>query len=133
MANLESDAFVFFGATGDLASKQIFPALQAMIRHGHLDIPIIGVGRSAENLDQLRAHARESLEKHGGVDARAFSILSAKLQYVKGDYNSQETLAICEKRSARHLDLFTTWLSRQAHLPPSPKDLPSRAVTREHG
>jgi hypothetical protein len=53
---LESDAFVFFGATGDLASKQIFPALQAMIRHGHLDIPIIGVARSAENRDQLRAH-----------------------------------------------------------------------------
>jgi glucose-6-phosphate 1-dehydrogenase len=87
MENLESDAFVFFGATGDLASKQVFPALQAMIRHGHLDIPIIGVARSAENLDQLRAHARESLEKHGGFDARAFSSLSAKLQYVKGDYN----------------------------------------------
>jgi len=51
MENLESDAFVFFGATGDLASKKIFPALQAMIRHGHLDIPIIGVGRSTENLD----------------------------------------------------------------------------------
>jgi glucose-6-phosphate 1-dehydrogenase len=91
MENLESDAFVFFGATGDLASKQIFPALQAMIRHGHLDIPIIGVARSAENLGQLRAHARESLEKHGGVDARAFSTFSSKLQYVKGDYDSQET------------------------------------------
>jgi len=97
MANLKSDAFVFFGATGDLASKQIFPALQAMIRHGHLDLPIIGVGRSAENLDQLRAHARESLEKHGGVDARAFSMLAAKLQYVKGDYNSQETFGDLRK------------------------------------
>lgn len=80
MANLESDAFVFFGATGDLASKQVFPPLQAMIRHGHLDIPIIGVGTSAENFDQLRAHARESLEKHGGVDARAFSMLSAYIR-----------------------------------------------------
>jgi glucose-6-phosphate 1-dehydrogenase len=68
-----------------------------MIRHGHLDIPIIGVGRSAENVDQLRAHARESLEKHGGVDARAFSMLSAKLQYVKGDYNSQETFGDLRK------------------------------------
>jgi glucose-6-phosphate 1-dehydrogenase len=94
---LESDAFVFFGATGDLASKQIFPALQAMIRHGHLDIPIIGVARSPENLNQLRAHARESLEKHGGVDAQAFSMLSAKLQYVKGDYNSQETFGDLRK------------------------------------
>ncbi len=91
MAYLESDAFVFFGATGDLASKQIFPALQAMIRHGHFDMPIIGVARSAENLDQLRAHARESLEKHGGVDPHAFATLSAKLQYVKGDYSSQKT------------------------------------------
>jgi glucose-6-phosphate 1-dehydrogenase len=97
MENLESDAFVFFGATGDLASKQVFPALQAMIRHGHFDMPIIGVARSAENLDQLRVHASESLEKHGGVDARAFSTLSSKLQYVKGDYNSQETFGDLRK------------------------------------
>src|SRR5437016_6311941 len=62
-----------------------------MIRRGHFDMPIIGVARSAENLDQLRAHARESLEKHGGVDPRAFAALSAKLQYVRGDYSSQET------------------------------------------
>jgi glucose-6-phosphate 1-dehydrogenase len=91
MKNLDSDAFVFFGATGDLAFKQIFPALQAMIRHGHLDMPIIGVARSAKGLDGLRARAHESLEKHGGVDARAFAALSAKLQYVNGDYNSPET------------------------------------------
>ena len=97
MANLESDAFVFFGATGDLASKQIFPALQAMIRHGHFDMPIIGVARSAENLDQLRAHARESLEKHGGVDAQVFSTFASKLQYAKGDYNSQETFGDLRK------------------------------------
>lgn len=91
MTNLYSDAFVFFGATGDLAFKQIFPALQAMIRHGHLDMPIIGVARSAKGLDGLRARAHESLEKHGGVDARAFATLSAKLQYVNGDYNSPDT------------------------------------------
>jgi len=97
MANLVSDAFVFFGATGNLASKQIFPALQAMIRHGHFDMPIIGVARFAENLDQLRSHARESLEKHGGVDVRAFSTLSAKLQYVRGDYNAQKTFGDLRK------------------------------------
>src|SRR5579872_6341270 len=91
MANLGSDAFVFFGATGDLAYKQIFPALQAMIRRGHFDMPIIGVAKSAEDLDGLRARAHESLEKHGGVDSRAFATLSAKLQYVNGDYGSQET------------------------------------------
>lgn len=86
-----SDAFVFFGATGDLAYKQIFPALQAMIRRGHFDMPILGVARSAKDLDGLRARAHESIEKHGGVDSRAFAALSAKLQYVNGDYGSQET------------------------------------------
>jgi len=91
MANLDSDAFVFFGATGDLAYKQIFPALQAMIRRDHFDMPIIGVARSAKGLDWLRARARESLENHGGVDPRAFAALSAKLQYVNGDYGAQET------------------------------------------
>ena len=91
MTNLESDAFVFFGATGDLAYEQIFPALQAMITRGHFDMPIIGVAKPAWSLDQLRARARESLEKHGGVDSRAFAALSASLQYVSGDYSSPET------------------------------------------
>ena len=90
MANLGSDAFVFFGATGDLAYKQIFPALQAMIRHGHFDMPIIGVAKPAVSVDQLRARAHESLEKHGGVDSHAFAALSARLQYVSGDYRSAE-------------------------------------------
>ena len=61
-----SDAFVFFGATGDLAFKKIFPALQAMVKRGHLTIPVIGVGRSVWTADQLRARARESLVQHGG-------------------------------------------------------------------
>ena len=91
MANLNSDAFVFFGATGDLAYKQIFPALQAMIRHGRFDLPIIGVAKSPWTLDQLRTRARESLEKHGGVDPAAFAALASKLQYVSGDYSSPET------------------------------------------
>src|ERR1017187_2367296 len=78
MENLESDAFVFFGATGDLAYEQIFPALQAMITHGHFDMPIIGVAKSAWSLEQLRASAHESLEKHDCLDSRAFAVLSAK-------------------------------------------------------
>jgi len=81
MTSLKSDAFVFFGATGDLACKKIFPALQAMIKRGHFDMPIIGVARSAKSVDGLLARAHESLEKHGGVDARAFAALSAQLQY----------------------------------------------------
>src|SRR5512140_1015792 len=98
MTNLDSDAFVFFGATGDLAYKQIFPALQAMIRRGHFDMPIIGVARSVDGLDQLRARARESVEKHGGLDRDAFAVLSARLQYVNGDYGSQQTF--CDLRKA---------------------------------
>jgi hypothetical protein len=91
MKNLESDALVFFGATGDLAYEQIFPALHAMTRCGQFEIPIIGVGRSAKDLDALRTRAHESIEKQGDLDSRAFAALSAKLQYVKGDYSSPET------------------------------------------
>jgi glucose-6-phosphate 1-dehydrogenase len=86
-----SDAFVFFGVTGDLAYKQIFPALQAMVRRGHLDVPIIGVASSGWSLDQLRARARASLTEHGGVDPEAFAKLSALLQYVDGDYRDPAT------------------------------------------
>jgi len=73
----QSDAFVFFGVTGDLAFKKIFPALQAMIKHGHLNVPVIGVARSAKNVDELRARVRTSLEEHGGLDAAAFDKLSS--------------------------------------------------------
>src|SRR5437867_5223270 len=86
-----SDAFVFFGATGDLAYKQIFPALQALIRAGDLDMPIIGMARAEWTLDKLRERARDSLEHNGGVDADAFAKLSARLKYVGGDYQDPAT------------------------------------------
>ena len=91
MTVAHSDALVFFGATGDLAYKQIFPALQAMVRHGRLDVPVIGVAKAGWNLDQLKARARDSVEKHGGMDADAFAKLSARLQYIDGDYRDQST------------------------------------------
>ena len=91
MANLYSDAFVFFGATGDLAYKKIFPALQGMIRRGHFDMPVIGVAKRDWTSDQLRDRARESLEKHDGVDPDAFAKLSARLQYISGDYRDEAT------------------------------------------
>jgi glucose-6-phosphate 1-dehydrogenase len=87
----QSDAFVFFGVTGDLAFKKIFPALQAMIKHGHLDVPVIGVARSAKNVDELRARVRASLEEHGGLDAVAFDKLSSLLRYVQGDNSDPKT------------------------------------------
>ncbi len=86
-----SDAFVFFGATGDLAYKKIFPALQAMIQRNQLDVPIIGVARSGWTLDKLRERARDSLEQNGGVDVDAFAKLSAQLNYVDGDYQDPAT------------------------------------------
>ena len=67
-----ADALVFFGATGDLAYKKIFPSLQAMVKRGHLNVPVIGVAKAGWNLDQLRARARDSLEHHGGLEAAAF-------------------------------------------------------------
>jgi glucose-6-phosphate 1-dehydrogenase len=86
-----SDALVVFGVTGDLAFKQIFPALQAMVRHGHLNVPVVGVARSGYSLDQLRARARESVEQHGGIDSAAFQKLCGLLRFVGGDYEDPET------------------------------------------
>src|SRR5512140_3920288 len=91
MSNPAVDAFVFFGATGDLAYKQIFPALQALIRRGHFDMPIIGVANAGWSVDQLRARARDSVEHHGGVDEAAFAKLAAALRYVDGDYADPAT------------------------------------------
>ncbi|MDH4470580.1 MAG: glucose-6-phosphate dehydrogenase [Verrucomicrobiae bacterium] len=91
MKNHSSDALVFFGATGDLAYKKIFPSLQAMVKRGHLDIPIIGVAKAGWNLDQLKARAQDSLEKHGGLDPDSWKKLSNLLRYVDGDYNDDST------------------------------------------
>jgi glucose-6-phosphate 1-dehydrogenase len=91
MTNSHSDALVFFGATGDLAYKKIFPALQAMLKRGHLNVPVIGVAKSGWTLEQFRARAHDSLEKHGGVDPAAFEKLCGMLRYIDGDYNDPAT------------------------------------------
>src|SRR5208283_5758576 len=91
MSAQHSDALVFFGATGDLAYKKIFPALQAMVKRGNLTVPVIGVAKAGWNLDQLKARAKDSLEKHGGLDPAAFAKLSGLLRYVDGDYNDAAT------------------------------------------
>jgi glucose-6-phosphate 1-dehydrogenase len=89
----KSDALVFFGATGDLAFKKIFPALHAMARRGVLDVPVVGVAKSGWDLAKFVAHARSSIEQHGKPDDAAFEVLAAKLRYVDGDYNDQATFA----------------------------------------
>jgi glucose-6-phosphate 1-dehydrogenase len=98
MSELHSDALVFFGATGDLAYKKIFPSLQAMLKRGHLDVPVIGVAKAGWNLDQLKERARDSLEKHGaGLDVVAFDKLSRLLRYVDGDYADPATFRALRK------------------------------------
>jgi glucose-6-phosphate 1-dehydrogenase len=91
MSDSHSDAFVFFGATGDLAYKKIFPSLQAMVKRGTLNVPVVGVAKAGWNLDQFRARAYDSLEKHGGVDRAAFDKLCSLLRYVDGDYQDPAT------------------------------------------
>jgi glucose-6-phosphate 1-dehydrogenase len=92
MNNLHSDAFVFFGATGDLAYKKIFPSLHSMVKRGNLNVPVIGVAKEGWSLDQFRARAADSIEKHGGgVDRAAFEKLSGLLRYVGGDYADPAT------------------------------------------
>jgi glucose-6-phosphate 1-dehydrogenase len=94
-----SDALVFFGATGDLAYKKIFPALQSMIRRGHLTVPVIGVAKAGWTMDQLRERARASLQEHGGgVDEAAFAKLVGLLRYVDGDYAEAATFTELRKQ-----------------------------------
>jgi glucose-6-phosphate 1-dehydrogenase len=96
-----SDALVFFGATGDLAYKKIFPALQAMVQRGRLDVPVIGVAKAGWNLEQLRERARASLAEHGGgVDETAFAELAKRLRYVDGDYRDAATFDALAKELA---------------------------------
>src|SRR5262245_42476513 len=97
MSQPQADALVFFGATGDLAYKKIFPALQAMIKRGKLDVPVIGVAKSNWNVEKLRARARDSLENHGGVDPDAFAHLCDLLKYVDGDYKDPGTFNTLRK------------------------------------
>lgn len=97
MPGFQSDAFVFLGATGDLAHKQIFPSLQGLIRDEGFNLPIVGVAKAGWNLDQLKARAKDSLEKHGGLDQDAFDKLIGLLHYVDGDYNDPNTFAQVRK------------------------------------
>jgi glucose-6-phosphate 1-dehydrogenase len=91
MAAIPGDALVFFGATGDLAYKKIFPALHGMAKHGHLAMPVVAVAKSGWTLDQLRARAQESVERYGGFDRAAFDTLMRSLVYVDGDYGDPNT------------------------------------------
>jgi glucose-6-phosphate 1-dehydrogenase len=86
-----ADALVIFGITGDLAHKRIFPALQGLVRHGQLDVPVIGVARGGSGMEGLRERMRDSIEASGSVDEAAFARLVALVRYVDGDYRDPRT------------------------------------------
>jgi glucose-6-phosphate 1-dehydrogenase len=113
-----SDALCFFGATGDLAYKRIFPALQSMVKHGTLTVPVIGVAKSGWTRDQLIQRAEASVAAHGGRDPDAFPKLVALLNYIDGDYTSPDTFTQLRQLlgSARHP---THYLAIPPHLFPT--------------
>jgi glucose-6-phosphate 1-dehydrogenase len=88
-----ADALVFFGATGDLVFKKIFPALHAMVRRGTLNVPVIGVARSEWTLEQFQERARQSVSSGAGVTEDGFAPLRDRLRYLSGDYNDPDTYA----------------------------------------
>ena len=130
-APLHSDALVFFGPTGDLAYKQIFPALQSMIRRGHLNVPIVGIAKSGWTLEQLRARARDSLEHHDGLDRDAFDKLCSLLRYVDGDYGDDETFKALRYELGQSVrPLRSIWPFRLAHSLPWSADSVNRVAPR---
>jgi glucose-6-phosphate 1-dehydrogenase len=133
MSDFHSDALVFFGVTGDLAYKKILPVLQAMVMHGHLSVPIVGVARSGWTLDQLKARAKDSIEKHGRYDAAGFEKLSRSLRYVGGDYNNPATFhalrrELGEARHRRTISQHHPLCSQR-----SSSNLPLRSARRARG
>ena len=96
-----SDALVFFGATGDLAYKKIFPALQTLVQRGRLTVPVVGVAKSGWTRPQLVERARASIQEQGQFDAAAFARLEALLRYVDGDYNDAATFDQLNPRAGR--------------------------------
>jgi glucose-6-phosphate 1-dehydrogenase len=99
-----SDAFVFFGASGDLVFKKIFPALYRLAARGKIDLPLIGVARTASTVEQFRERARKSLEEYGKVEPKVFDVLAKHLRYVQGDYGDQAMFAALKKEigDAKH-------------------------------
>ncbi|MGH9543704.1 MAG: glucose-6-phosphate dehydrogenase [Terriglobales bacterium] len=104
MGEAISDALVFFGATGDLAHKMIFPALQRLAKRGELNIPVIGVAKSGWTLDQLKQRAQDSVEHYGGLDPDGFAKLTSVLKYIDGDYTDPAVFRQLRQQlgSARH-------------------------------
>jgi glucose-6-phosphate 1-dehydrogenase len=120
MSEIISDAMVFFGATGDLAHKMIFPALQRLAKRGELNMPVIGVAKSGWTLEQLKQRAQDSVERYGGLDPEGFARLSGALKYIDGDYTDPATF--------RHLRQQLGAAKHPLHYLAIPPDLFSEVV-----
>jgi glucose-6-phosphate 1-dehydrogenase len=117
-----SDALVFFGATADLVYKKIFPALQAMAKRGHLNEPVIGVAKAGLEPRPTQGAARDSIEKHGGLDTAAFKKLCGLLRYMDGEYENPATFQSIREQLG--------WAQRPAHYLAIPH---ADSVARESG
>jgi glucose-6-phosphate 1-dehydrogenase len=107
MSRPASDALVLFGATGDLAYKKIFPALQQLFARGGVDVPVVGVARSGWNLERLKARIEQSLRQHAHFDRATFERIAARLRYVDGDYRDSATYAeLCRRLEGCTRPLF---------------------------
>ncbi|MBA3764916.1 MAG: glucose-6-phosphate dehydrogenase [Actinobacteria bacterium] len=121
-----ADALVIFGITGDLAEQKIIPALQAMVRRGSLDVPIVGVARSGWDLEKFQTHVRAALERRSDFDEAAFGRLASQLRYVDGDYTDPDTFdrlreALGDRRKPLHYlaippSLFETVIQQLARV-----------------
>ena len=131
MEHERSDSLVFFGITGDLAYKKIFPALHAMARRGMLDLPVVGVASSPLTQEALVARAHTSIKEYGGgVDEPAFAKLASSLRYVQGNYREPGTYtAIREALNGAHYPLHYL-ASHRPCSPPWSKAWPARAARR---
>jgi len=125
MSPPRSDGLVIFGASGDLAYKKIFPALDAMTRRGHLDVPVVGVARSDWTLEQFRARARESIERHGPFDEATFARLRKRLRYAQASRAAMDGAAAFGAAHNRP--------SATRRRPPSPRPWCPRGRPRHAG
>ena len=133
MTQNHSDALVFFGATGDLAYKKIFPALQNLVQHGHLDVPVIGVAKAGWGLEQLQARARDSLAKHGGVDEAALPSCSNCFATSTATTTIGQPSSSCARPSGERPARCTTWRFRPVCSASSSNTWPSPAAPRTRG
>lgn len=100
-----SDAIVFFGATGDLAFKQIWPALHELVRHGRVDMPIVATGRKPVGVEHIRQRAKDAIEKSGKLDEATFAKLAKLISYVAVDFDRPQSFDAIKKEveGAKHV------------------------------